>query len=77
MGLKTQAAVELDHFELYSAKLMDFFSNPVLWIILGGLLLLVIGYIYLAYRLNHPKKKKTPAKETGGRIRMTGSEDDD
>ena len=75
--LKTQTAVELDHFELYSARLMAFFSNPVLWIILGGLLLLVVGYIYLAYRLNHPRKKKTPAKETGGRIRMTGSEDDD
>ncbi len=75
--LKAQASVELDHFELYSSKLMKFFSNPWLWVILGGLLFIVAGYVFLAYRINNPKKKKTSARETGGRIRMTGSTDDD
>ncbi len=75
--LKTEKTVELDHFELYSSKLMQFFSNPWLWGILGGLLFLVAGYIFLAYRMNNPKKKKTPASHTGGRIRVSGGDDDD
>ncbi len=75
--LKTQAGVELDYFELYSSRMMKFFANPWLWVILGGLLFIVAGYIFLAYRLNNPKKKKTPAKETGGRIRMTGGDEDE
>ena len=75
--LKAQSDVELDHFVLYSSKLMKFFSNPWLWGILGGLLFLVIGYIFLTYEINHPKKKKTSSKETGGRIRMTGSGEDE
>ena len=74
--LKAQSSVELDYFELYSSKLMRFFSNPVLWIILGGLLFLVAGYIFLAYRMNNPKKKKS-TRTTGSRIRMTASKDDD
>lgn len=75
--LKAQSGVELDYFELYSSRLMKFFANPWLWCILGGFLFLVVGYIFLTYRINHPKKKKTSSKETGGRIRMTGSGDDD
>ncbi len=75
--LIAQASVELDHFELYSSKLMKFFANPWLWVILGGLLFAIAGYVFLAYRINNPKKKKTSAKETGGRIRMTGSAEDE
>ena len=75
--LKTEAAVEMDYFELYSSKLMKFFSNPILWAILGGLLVIVTGYIFLAYRLNNPKKKRTSPSQTGGRIRVTKGEDDD
>jgi D-alanyl-D-alanine carboxypeptidase (penicillin-binding protein 5/6) len=75
--LKAQSGVELDYFELYSSRLMKFFANPWLWCILGGFLFLVVGYIFLTYRMNHPKKKKTSSRETGGRIRMTGSGDDE
>lgn len=78
VALKVQAGVELDYFELYSSKVVTFFSNPILWAILGGLLLLVIGYTFLAYQINKPRKKrKTPASETGGRIRMTGTVEED
>ncbi len=75
--LIAQSGVELDYFELYSSNMMRFFSNPWLWILLGGLLFVVCGYIFLTYRINNPKKKKTSTKATGGRIRMTGSEEDD
>ncbi len=75
--LKTEASVELDHFELYSSKLMKFFSNPWLWLVLGSLLFIVIGYIFLAYKMNNPKKKKTPSSQTGGRIRVSPEKDDD
>ncbi len=78
VALKVQAGVELDYFELYSSKVVTLFSNPILWAILGGLLLLVIGYTFLAYQINKPRKKrKTPASETGGRIRMTGTVEED
>ncbi len=73
--LKAQANVELDYFELYSSKMMKFFSNPWLWIVLVGLLFIVVGYAFFAYRLNNPKKTST--KETGSRIRVKKSEDDD
>lgn len=75
--LRTQSGVELDYFELYSSNMMKFFSNVWLWIILGGLLFVVGGYIFLTYRINRPRKKKTPTGETGSRIRMTGTEEDD
>jgi hypothetical protein len=75
--LKTESSVELDYFALYSAKMMKFFSNPWLWLVLGGLLVIVAGYILLVYRINHPKKKKAPASRTGGRIRVSPAKDDD
>ncbi len=75
--LKAQATVELDYFELYSSKMMKFFANPWLWIILAGLLFIVVGYALFAYRLNNPRKKKTSARETGSRIRITRSAEDD
>ena len=75
--LKAQASVELDYFELYSSKMMKFFSNPWLWIILIGVLFIVVGYAFFAYRLNNPRKKKPSAKETGSRIRVTKSGDND
>lgn len=74
--LKAQASVELDYFELYSSKMMKFFSNPWLWVILIGLLFIVVGYAFFAYRLNHPRAKKSSARETGSRIRVKRSEDD-
>lgn len=78
-NLMVQTGVEMDYFELYSSKVANFFSNPWLWIILGSLVLLVGGYALLAYQLNKPRKKKTTSTETGARIRMRGSaeEDDD
>ena len=75
--LKTEASVELDYFALYSAKMMKFFANPWLWLVLGGLLVIVVGYILLVYRINHPKKKKAPKSQTGGRIRVSPAKDDD
>lgn len=77
VDLKVQSQVEIDYFELYSSKIADFFSNLWLWAILGGLTILVLGYILLTYRLNHPRKKKSAAKDTGGRIRMTGHDPED
>ena len=76
--LKVQSGVELDYFELYSAKIVTFFSNPILWAVLGGLLLLTGGYTLLLYLINRPRKKKRSSSyETGSRIRMTGGEEDD
>ncbi len=75
--LVTQGAVELDYFELYSGKLMKFFKNPWLWVILVGVFVIVVGYMILIYQMNKPKKKMTPKGETGSRIRMTGGEDDE
>lgn len=75
--LKTQSAIDLDHFELYSSKIMKFFSNIWLWAILGGLLVVVTGYAFLTYRINQPRRKKAQAKDTGGRIRMNASQNND
>ena len=78
VNLKVQTGVEMDYFELYSSKIITFFSNPWLWVILGWLLLLVTGYALLAYKLNKPrKKKKASSTETGARIRLHGSGTDD
>lgn len=78
VNLKVQNGVELDYFELYSAKIVTFFSNPILWAVLGGLLLITGGYTLLLYLINRPRKKKrTSSYETGSRIRMTGGEDED
>lgn len=78
IDLKVQSGVALDYFELYSAKIGNFFSNPWLWTVLAGLLAAIGGYTFLAYRINRPRKKKrASAAQTGARIRMTGSEDDD
>ena len=76
--LKAQSTVELDYFELYSEKMMEFFSNAWLWVIIVGTALLVGGYILLTYLINRPrKKKKSNPNATGGRIRMTGGEEDE
>jgi len=78
VDLKTQAGVELDYFELYSNKILTFFSNPLLWAVLGGLLLLIGGYTLLAYYINRPRKqKRSSPKDTGSRIRMTGGNEED
>ncbi len=73
VDLKVQSGIEIDYFELYSAKVGAFFSNLWFWAILGGLLIIVLGYILLTYRINHPHKKKSSANQTGGRIRMNGN----
>ena len=76
--LKTYSSVSMDYFELYSSRMMGFFANPWLWGILGGLFFLVVGYIFLTLIVNRPRKKRRPdTASTGGRIRMTGSPDDD
>lgn len=77
VDLKVQSQVEIDYFELYSSKIAAFFSSLWLWAILGGLTILVLGYVLLTYRLNHPRKKKSPARDTGGRIRMTKSDSEE
>lgn len=76
--LKAQTSIEMDYFELYSAKIVTFFSNPILWIILGSLVALVGLYALIAYTLNKPrKKKKSNSADTGARIRMRGSAEED
>ncbi len=77
VNLITQGAVEMDYFELYSGKLMKFFKNPWLWVILVGVLVVVVGYMILIYQINKPKKKMTPKGETGSRIRMTGGDEEE
>lgn len=80
VDLKTQSSVSMDHFELYSTKLVNFFKQPYFWGTLLAIFVLVTAYILLGYLINRPKKRKrTPTGTTGGRIRMVGSgeEDDD
>ena len=58
--------------------MMEFFSNAWLWVIIVGTALLVGGYILLTYLINRPrKKKKSKPNSTGGRIRMTGGEEEE
>lgn len=77
IDLLAQSTVSLDNFELHSAKVMKVFSNLYLWLIVGGLFVLVCGYIFLTYYINRPHRKKTPARDTGGRIRVKDEPEDE
>ena len=75
--VKTQGEVPLDNFALYSDKVKSFFASPYLWLVLGIICTLVGGYILLACHVNKPRRKRSKAKDTGGRIRVDIPEDDD
>ncbi len=68
-NLLAQTGVSLDYFKVYSDQLAAFFSNKILWLILGGVSLLMILYLFIVYQLNHRKPKKSKRKYTGNRIR--------
>ncbi len=56
--LVAKTGAEVDRLDLFTQNLNNFFSNPILWIIIGVVVFLVLLYSILLYRASRRKAKR-------------------
>lgn len=56
--LVAKTGAEVDRLDLFTQNLNNFFSNPILWIIIGVVVLLVLIYSLLLYRAAKRRSKR-------------------